>query len=1179
MITPEILQELAGRQGVSETEFEVLHRAITGKPMSVIAADLNIDAAAARKRLGEVYRKFGIAGKGPGKLAKLQQALMQAQQPIEAAHLTKRPDDGLIEVDAFYGRAKELADLEALVLGERCRLVEIIGLGGMGKTALSIKLAKQVYHDFDQVIRRSLRHAPPLKELLKDLLHNLVEQPDQLSQLQDTADLLDRLLLQMQHRRCLLVLDGAESILRSDELAGRYQDGYLDYSDLLTQVAQSDHQSCLVITSAEKTQEFTALEGQKVQAFHLQGLRGGEASSFLRARGASAEAEPDWPKLVELYSGNPLALKIAVVTIQELFGGSVSDFLAQGTAVFGDIRNLLEAQVNRLSKRERDILYWLAIYREPVAIAELRADLVPSVAQPRLLEALESLGRRSLVERDRALFSLQPVVMEYLAERLIEKMAEEIRTGHLQRFNGHALIKAKAKDYIRERQIRGLLQPLLRRLLAIFDQEERLKQVLLERIALQQQAPLRPGYAAGNTLNLLWQLGLPVNDCDFSKLTVRQAYLKDMRLHRVNFSGADLADSIFAEKLGSILSIAFRPDGKLLAMGDTDGHVRLWSVETGEQIATWQGHEDWVRSVAFSPDGRYLASGSEDKTIRLWAVETGQCLRVLRSHTSWLRSVAFSPDSRQLASGGEDKIVRLWDVETGSLLCELATHIRLVRSVAFSPDGKTLASGSDDRTIQLWDLATRTLVGTLKQHLQGVRSVAFSPDGKTLASGSSDRMIRLWDLASGECVRSLEGHRGWVWSVTFSPDGKYLASGSEDQTVRIWSLESQQEANPSPARPQSQMLSGHTSWVRSVAFSPDGRLLASGSDDQTVKLWDVNSAQRIRTLKGYARGIRSVAFSPDGQTLASGSEDQRVRIWDIANEQCLRSLDQHSERVWSVAFSPDGQTLASGSEDQTIRLWQVNTGSCLKILSGHSDGIHSVAFTPDGLKLASGSSDYSVQLWNVETGQPLGELPGHQDWVWSVAFSPDGKILASGSSDLTVRLWDVERQDCLKVLIGHHHWIRSVAFSPDGKILASSSVGRTVRLWNVQTGESLSLLDGFKNGIRSVAFSPDSRILASGSDDRVVRLWDIQSGQCLQELKGHADRIKSVAFSSDGATLASGSNDETIKIWDVTTGQALKNLCLPQLYEGMNITDVNLTPAQKTTLIALGAIDHSLSCR
>ena len=403
MITPDVLKELASRHGVSETEFEVLHRAINGKAMSVIAIDLGIDAAAARKRLGEVYRKFGILGKGPGKLAKLQQMLIresQAQQPdfapapSRASHVSPAaspwsPDDGLIELDAFYGRTEELAALEALILTERCRLVELIGLGGIGKTALSLALAKRVYHQFDQVIWRSLSHAPPLKELLNALLDPPSERPSPLQKTE--SELLTHLISQMQRRRCLLVLDGAESILRSDALAGHYREGYGGYGELLKRVATTDHQSCLVITSSEKTQEFTALESKKVQAFHLQGLKDGEASSFLQDRGMFAAAS-DWPKLVQLYSGNPLALKIAAVTIQDLFGGSVSDFLQQGTSVFGDIRNLLEAQFNRLSKLEHNILYWLAVYCEPVALADLRADLVPSVSQPHLLEALGIFG-------------------------------------------------------------------------------------------------------------------------------------------------------------------------------------------------------------------------------------------------------------------------------------------------------------------------------------------------------------------------------------------------------------------------------------------------------------------------------------------------------------------------------------------------------------------------------------------------------------------------------------------------------------------------------------------------------------------------------------------------------------------------------------------------------------------
>lgn len=1181
VIPPEILKILIRQQNISETEFAVLQFAIDGKPMVEIAQILGIDAAAARKRMGEVYRKFGITGKGPGKLAKLQQMLIaqyqEQQEKPESATIETSEIDALLPFaawtelragDFFYGRTAELAELEQWIVGDRCRLVEILGISGVGKTSLSLQLAKQVESHFDRVIWRSLNQSPPLETVLIEILQTLLGEPKAQS-FNQVPDLLSRLLTLLKQQRCLIILDGLEHILQRDALAGSYREGYQDYSTLLTQIAESCHQSCFVITSSEKTQEFTRLEGRIVRAYSLQGLEEPAGRSIFKEKGIFADFEEDWRSINQRYGGNPLALKIAAVTIQEVFGGSLTEFLKQDTTVFGDIRELLEQQFDRLSKLEKDLIYWLTINAEPVPLQTLRDDMVPSVSYPRLLEALESLGRRSLVERDKTLFFLQPVVMEYGANRLIDRDYEEIVSGNLRQFNSHALIKAQAKDYIREQQITTILQPLIEKLLTNFENTAALKQRLIELLSTLQQCRLKPGYAAGNILNLLGNLNIEIDDCDFSHLMVRQAYLKDMKLHRVNFTGADLADSVFAEKLGSILSIAFSPDGQTLATGDTDSIIRLWRVSTGEQVATWQGHEDWVRAVRFSPDGQTLASGSEDKTIRLWQISTGQCLQIFEGHSSWIRSVVFSPDGSLLASSSDDHSIRIWDVTTGNCLHRCAEHQNVVRSVVFSPDGQTLASGSSDRSIRLWDVATGKCLKVLTGHTRGVRSVAFSPDGQALASGSSDRTIRLWDVTTGNCIQTLIDHRGWIWSVAFSPDGQTLASGSEDQTIRLWTLKTGQV----------RILRGHTSWVRSIAFSPDGQTLASGSDDQTIRLWDIQQGLSMKTLQGYARGIRSITFSPDGQTLASGSEDQTVRLWNLERAECLITLAEHRGRVWSVSFSPDGQTLASGSEDRSIRLWNLATRECTKILLGHGDGVHSVAFTPDSQILASSSSDRTIRLWDVTTGQELGILSGHTDWVWSVAFSPDGQTLASGGSDLTVRLWHRQTQECLKVLKGHHHWIRSVAFSPDGQTLASSSVGRMVRLWDVQTGENLQTLDGFKNGIRSVAFSPDSRFLASGSDDRVVRIWDVQSGQCLQTFEGHTDRVRSVAFSADGKILASGSNDEAIKLWDVATGKELKTLRLPRLYEGMKITGVlNLTPPQKTTLFALGAIDDQISC-
>ncbi len=286
----------------------------------------------------------------------------------------------------------------------------------------------------------------------------------------------------------------------------------------------------------------------------------------------------------------------------------------------------------------------------------------------------------------------------------------------------------------------------------------------------------------------------------------------------------------------------------------------------------------------------------------------------------------------------------------------------------------------------------------------------------------------------------LRGHTDTVWSVTFSPDGQTLASGSSDDTIRLWDVATGAERHT---------IMGPRGDVRSVAFSPDGQTLASRSSDDTIRLWDVATGAGLHTLRGHTDTVWSVAFSPDGQTLASGSSDDTIRLWDVATGAVLHTLRGRRGDVWSVAFSPDGQTLASGSSDDTIRLWDVATGAVLHTPRGHWGDVWSVAFSPDGQTLASGSSDDTIRLWNVATGAERHTIRGHTDTVWSVAFSPDGQTLASGSSDDTIRLWDVATGVELHMIRGHRGDVRSVAFSPDGQTLASGSSDDTIRLWKI----------------------------------------------------------------------------------------------------------------------------------
>lgn len=1110
------------------------------------------------------------------------EAEQTGSQNTPTAHL--RQDWGEApDISIFFGRTKELTTLEQWVVQERCRLVAILGMKGMGKTRLSLKLgmggigktdlllklAQGIQGDFEYVIWRSLLNAPPVIDVLADLIKFLSNQQEIV--LPDTLDgKISRLLYYLRKHRCLLILDNLESILRGGARAGQYREEYDGYGQLLDRVGEVSHQSCLILTSREKPQEIARLEGKTrpVRSLELNGLNNSDGRKVFTEVGSFYGSDDEWKELIDLYNGNPLVLDLAAKHIKEVFLGNISEFLIREKPVFDDLRDLLDWHFERLSILEKDIMYWLAVNREPVSLSELIEDILSSLAKERVPATLQSLGRKLPLERSTSGFKLQPVLIEYVIERFVEQVSEEIWTGEIALFNSHALLKAQAQDFVREAQIRCIIKPILEEVFIGFclkkdDIKSKLKKILL---TLQQKFPLGPGYAGGNVLNLLVQFEGNLSGYDFSYLTIWQAYLQGVNLHHVNFFHAELGKSIFTKTLGSVLSVAFSSDGQLLATGDANGQIYLWQVADSKQILTCEGHTSWVRSIAFSPNGEILASGSSDYSVKLWNVSNGQCLTTLKGHSDQVYSVTFSPDGKILVSGSEDLEVRVWDVIFGRYLRTVHKHDSRVRSVVFSPDGQILVTC--DQVIRLWKASNWECVKTLREHTGCIRSVAFSSNGKILVSAGEDKEVKLWDILTEQCLITLQGHAARIWSVAFSPDGSRLASGGDDKTVRLWDISSGQNLKT---------LQGHANSVRSVAFSPDNRTLASGSSDQTVRLWDVRTGQCLRTLQGYANPIRAVTFSPDGSRLASGSNDHIVRLWSVNSGQSLYPLQGHIDCVQSVAFSPDGGKLASASDDSTVKLWDLKTRQCIATLKQHISWVWSIAFSPDGQILASASRDKVVILWDISTSASLRTLQDHNDEVHSVAFSPNGQILASGSDDHTVKLWAVSTGECLKTFDNHTNCVRSVVFSPDGATLASSSDDQTVKLWAVSTGECLKTLRGHGGRVRSLAFSPDGVILASSSDDMTVKLWAVSTEQCLGTLEGHTSAVWSVAFSPDGKTLASGSEDEKIKLWDINEiGKCLHTFRADRPYEGMNITGVTgLTKAQIATLIALGAFEQT----
>ncbi|MBD2347034.1 WD40 domain-containing protein [Anabaena subtropica] len=1163
--------ELREKSGSKYTLEEISERA--GLTTNTVAKILANQEGVDKRTLVYLFMAFNLE-LCPQDYCKLNSDLAR----LQSLESPKRIDWGeMVDVSIFYGRTAELVLLEQWLIQERCRVVALLGMGGIGKTTLAAKLAQKVQGWFEYVIWRSLYNSPPLFDLLAKLIQFLSDEQILETDLPTSVDgRISRLIEYLQQQRCLIILDNVENILQPGTYAGCYREGYEDYSLLIKRLGQVRHQSSLVLTSREKPKDVASHEGQAlpVRSLQVKGLKEEEGKKIFHLKGLYGEAFQE-KALIELYSGNPLALKIVATTIQDVFNGDIFGFLNQKTSVFGDICTVLEQQFERLSNLERVVMYWLAINRESVPLCNLQEDLNSLVIPHKLLEALESLIRRSIIdkfpqklsEKGGLLFTLHSVVMEYVTNKLIQQTYQEIVTQDIVLLKYYALSKAQSKDYIRETQIRLIIKPVIDELLTIFKTPRRIENHLNEiLVKLQGEYPLEPGYTSGNILHLLRQLKTDLRGYDFSNLSVWQVDMRDVSLPQVNFQNANLSKSVFTKNFSRISAVAFSPNGKILAASDANGKICLWrDFAEGEQFLTCLGHIDWVRAIAFSPNSSTLCSGGTDQNVKLWDVNTGECLQTFTGHPERVRTVAFSPQGEILASGSDDRTVRLWSISDSKCYKVLREHTDAVLSVVFSPKGKILASASSDKTVKLWNSRTGECVKTLQGHTSSVSSVVFNLDGQTLVSGSDDQTVKLWSILDGKCLRTFKGHSDPVRSVAFAPNGNILASGSDDRTVKLWNFHTGECVKT---------LQGHTSFVWSVVFSPDGQTLVSGSDDQTVRFWDVNTGQSLRNLQGYNNGVWSVAFAPSGQTILSSSNDQNLKLWDVTDGNCYKTLEGHPNRVRTVAFSPQGNILASGSYDQLIRLWDSSTYQCCNILQGHTGWVKSVAFAPGGKILASGSDDKTVRLWDVNTGQVLNILE-HSHGVWSVAFSPEGNILASGSDDQTVRLWDIHTSECFKILLGHIGWVLSVAFNPEGSLLASSSKDKTIKLWDVSTGECLKTFLGHTSWVLSVAFSPEGTLVASGSVDHTIRLWDVQSGQCIKTLHGHTHWIRSVAFSPDSRTLVSGSEDETVKLWDVVTGECLKTLRNERPYEGMNITGVTgLTQTTIASLKVLGAIEN-----
>jgi WD40 repeat protein len=599
-------------------------------------------------------------------------------------------------------------------------------------------------------------------------------------------------------------------------------------------------------------------------------------------------------------------------------------------------------------------------------------------------------------------------------------------------------------------------------------------------------------------------------------------------------------------------SILFTLDGQRLISTDGGGGPRLWEVKTGRPLRQFSlPGNSRGGPVALSPSGQTLAAGSNDGSIHLIDLRTGKTVQHLVGHPEAVTALAFAPSDNLLASGsqfdvprkqGQDNPIYLWDLNTGKPLRLLVGHKDTVLSLAFSPDGKTLASGAEryDATLRLWDVATGNGRFTLKGHGGELWSVAFSPDGQTIATGSMDKTIRLWDPATGRELRRLTGHSADVMSVAFSPDGKLLASGSFDRTLRLWDpatseqlrrIESDAAGNDSTFASSSQFRTNR--GFPAVAFSPDGKTLATAGRDHTLRLFDVASGSEVRPIQGQFDTVDAVAFSPDGSRVWTMAGDRNLRAWNTTTGREVRTLETSVGLPLCVTFSADGRLAATGGErDRTAHFWDLATGKELQRLVT-PDVIGALAFSPDGRTLATANrwQRAEVRLWDVSTGKLLRQLPAPAEqgnFVVSLVFTPDGRTLVGATSDQITLFWDPTTGAESLPPLRHFEHCQAAALSPDGRTLALGNMNETICLYELATGKERLRCQGWP-----FCFSPDGRLFATGRD-HAIAVWDLATGKERGRFVGHQGDIAALAFTADGSRLVSGSHDTTALIWEMS---------------------------------------------
>ena len=652
-----------------------------------------------------------------------------------------------------------------------------------------------------------------------------------------------------------------------------------------------------------------------------------------------------------------------------------------------------------------------------------------------------------------------------------------------------------------------------------------------------------------------------------------------------------------------ITALGLASEKRIIISGTDNGTVKIWDIETGDCLYTLEDVRDGISSIILTPDGRkavwitksgaliiwgvgekngtrtldkikgnrqiiklghngkIFALVSDNLNLTIWDIEKERQLHCLTGHSKPINDITLATDGKMAVSVSSDHTLKVWDIVNGKCLKNLRSKTILTK-VILTSDGKQAVSASDDYTLKIWDLVTEKYLFILKGHEQDIQTLALDADEKLIITASNDRSLKIWQIQSGECISTLKGHTNKITALALFRDRKWAISGSQDKTLKIWDIEAGiNQSAFGEEQPETHLVERHTRPINSLTLIPGEEKVISVSQDNNLKIWDIESGKCLQTLEGHKKPVNAVAVTPDGKRAISGGGDGTLIIWDIESGLLLRTMIGKSSKrhekekemrgsITGVAITPEGARAVSTSRDTSIFVWDMDNGTQLhqkriRIMlpdnSAHSIkqvvpkglGITALGLTPDGTKaIIAASHDCSLRIYNLHTGKFVFTLLGHTRFVSAIALTPDGKRVVSASYDTHLKVWDLEKGKCIHTLKGHTGPVRTVVIVPDGKKAVSTSTDHSIRVWDVETGFCIHTIIGHSDRVNAVALNDDGKWIVSAANDKTIKVWDINTGECLGSYYGDVP-FYTVTFKPRSEIIIAGDHKGFVHILDI----------------------------------------------